>query len=129
MRARLFLSVLVLAAVLLSACQSATPTPAQTEAPPSDVYPAPLAQETSPPVKSGPVLYPDVQSGSEVSWEAAKAMILNGEVAKITEQVKTVTLDLKDGRSLTAVEDNPGDVQKVVDSCGDPCKGLAIDKQ
>ena len=113
---------LVLILASLSACNSATATPTQA---PSG-YPGPGAQPTAPAVLQNPeVLYPDLTDGSEVSWSQAAGMILNGEVAKVTQsQDLKVTLSLKDGRTLLTTEAQIDQVLRVVEMCGDKCKGI-----
>jgi hypothetical protein len=143
MKIRSFLSVALLLVIALSACQSAVPSvetqePAAsspTQAPqvvPSEgeTYPAPAAIPTKtapPPVAEGESLYPGPQSGDEISWEAAVALINNSEVAQVVQTHNLqVTLDLKDGRSLIAREPNIDDVFTVIEGCGQPCTDISI---
>ncbi|MEJ2706211.1 MAG: hypothetical protein P8074_01235 [Anaerolineales bacterium] len=144
MKIRSFLFVALLLVIALSACQSAVPSvetqePAAsspTQAPqgaPSEgeTYPGPAAamptKTAPPPVAEGESLYPGPQSGEEISWEAAVALINNGEVAQVVQTHNLqVTLDLKDGRSLIAREPNIDDVFKVIDGCGQPCTDISV---
>lgn len=131
MKTRLLLSLVLLLLISFTACQSATPTVVSTQPvqPSADTgaYPAPTAE----PVKTGPgsasVLYPDPQSGDEVMWSQAEAMILNGEVVKITRDgEKQITIDLKDGRSLIVMGPTEETVQQLLQTCGDPCKNIQL---
>ena len=151
MKTRLWLSLVLLLLISLTACQSATPTvvvstqPAQpstdsgaypaplaepTQIAPgsaSDLYPAPTAGSTKNVPGSASVLYPDPQSGEAVMWNQAEAMILNGEVVKITRQgEKEITIDLKDGRSLIVKGPTEETVQKLFETCGDLCKTIQL---
>jgi hypothetical protein len=144
MKIRSFLSVALLLVIALSACQSAVPS-VETQAPaassptrapqsvPSEgeAYPGPAAAmptpTTTPPVAEGESLYPGPQSGDEISWEAAVAMLNNGEVAQVVQTHNLqVTLDLKDGRSLVTREPNIDDVFKIIDGCGQPCANISV---
>lgn len=135
-RFALLLSMLLL--IVLTACQSPAPaaeTPTQevptqevSESSETSAYPAPVGvNPTVPGPGSAEFLYPEIASGEFVSWEAAVAMILNGEVTRLAQNhLLQVTLDLKDGRSLVAVEPNMDDVMKVVEQCGDLCKDIPL---
>lgn len=150
MKTRLWLSLVLLLLISLTACQSATPTvmsiqptqpstdsgayPAPATEPTkiapgsaSDIYPAPTAGPTKIVPGSASVLYPDPQSGDAVMWNQAEAMILNGEVVKITRQgEKEITIDLKDGRSLIVKGPTEETVQKLFETCGDLCKSIQL---
>lgn len=144
MKIRSFLSVALLLVVALSACQSAVPS-VETEAPaagsptqapqgaPSEgeAYPEPAAAmptlTTPPQVAEGESLYPGPQSGDEISWEAAVALLNNGEVGQVVQTHNLqVTLDLKDGRSLVTREPNIDDVFQVIEACGQPCANISV---
>ena len=138
-RLTIILSLLMLLA--LAACT--TPSPAvTTEGPsnepqsaatataPAEVYPAP-AQESAPQEAPQPVagqpMYPDPQSGDIVNWSQAVAMLKNAEVTQIVRsQTLELTLNLKDGRSLVTNEPNTGELQIVLDSCGDVCSTVEV---
>jgi hypothetical protein len=156
MKTRVWIFVVLLLLVSLTACQSATPTvgstqptsnseiyPAPTVEPASSMnaYPAPTGETASDvgstsvpsaePAMTGPgsasVLYPDPQSGDNVLWTQAEAMILNGEVAKITRDGELqITIDLKDGRSLIVKGTSEKIVQQLLESCGDTCKNIQL---
>jgi hypothetical protein len=148
------LAILLLLALIGSACQSAvtaSPTPpavaSQPPPPPVEVYPQPYPLETFnpylPPTDPYPSaypavatplvplpgagLYPAVQDGAEVMWPQAAAMILNQEVAQVmqTHDLK-VYLTLKDGRTLLAFEPEIDEVLRIIEFCGDPCKKILI---
>lgn len=139
MKARLWLSLVLLVLVSLAACQSAKPAVSPTQPASDSSYPAPAQggttsdsnASTTKPEQPGPgssaVLYPDPKSGDIVLWSQAEAMILNGEVVKITRDGELqVTLDLKDGRSLIARGVNAETVQQVLERCGDICKDITL---
>jgi hypothetical protein len=73
-------------------------------------------------------MYPAFGNGAQVSWSQARALILNSEVKKITVVTKTLltTLVLKDGRSLLAQQPAPGELDKVIQECGDICKDIEV---
>jgi hypothetical protein len=91
-------------------------------------YPGPSNQDTEAAPSSAGVLYPGPASGDTVSWTQAQAMILNGEVKKITQSDSLqFTMDLKDGRSLISSENNEGDLAAIVERCGEPCKDITVE--
>jgi hypothetical protein len=60
-----------------------------------------------------------------IDWEAAKQMILGGDVAQVMQAHSLeVYLVLKDGREFTTIEPGIDDVFEVVDQCGEVCKGI-----
>jgi len=143
MKLRSFLFSALLLVIALSACQSAVPSvetqePAAsnpTQAPQGsgegEAYPGPavaMPTNTAPaPVAEGESLYPGPQSGNEISWEAAVALLNNGEVAQVVQTHNLqVTLDLKDGRSLVTREPNIDDVFNVIEGCGQPCTDISV---
>ena len=138
MKTRLWLSLALLLLISLTACQSATPTVAPVVAPTQlaqpatntgdeGAYPAPTAEPASVAPGSASVLYPDPQSGDEVQWSQVAAMILNGEVIKITrDNDLQATIDLKDGRSLILRGPTDKKIQQLLETCGDPCKSIQM---
>lgn len=132
MKTRLWLSLVLLLLISLTACQSATPTvvstqPAQQPSTDTGAYPAPTAAPAKVAPGSASVLYPDPQSGDEVMWTQAEAMILNGEVVKITRSgERQITIDLKDGRSLIVNGPTEETVQQLIETCGDLCKSIQL---
>jgi hypothetical protein len=139
-RLTIILSLLVL--VALAACNgnpapvvateaplSVTPSvPAETE--PAEAYPVPATQKApteAPQVAAGQALYPEPQSGEAVAWAQAVAMINNGEINQIMKSESLeLTLNLKDGRSLLTNEPFDGELQTVLDRCGDVCTGIDV---
>jgi hypothetical protein len=122
MKFRYLLLCLVLAAAMLSACQSAPAQsqtyPVSTAKPANVPYPAPGAST---------VLYPSFKSGDEVQWTEALGMLNNGEVNQVlTNNAPKLTLVLKDGRSLVATEPEPGALQEAIQQCGEPCKTVEV---
>ena len=91
-------------------------------------YPNPEPAQTTPLVPTtAAVLYPGIESGAEVLWEQAVAMILNGEVTQVTQTHDLkVYLILKDGRSFSTTEPAIDDVMRIVDFCGEPCKDILV---
>jgi len=149
MKTRTILSALLLLALLLSACQSAAPTPqapvtepAGANPTPGDYpepqdgadaspagYPAPQEKSVQAPA-STTVLYPDPQSGDEVSWDQAYAMMRNGEVTEILKSsTGMLTLTLKDGRALVVKEPKAGDLEIALKSCGAVCESIKTQPQ
>ena len=108
----------------LAACQPAgTATPGVGEAP--ENYPAP--QQESAVVVQVNVLYPDTASGSEVSWPQAYGMLMNGEVSQVMQaKAEKITLMLKDGRSLVALQPAAGDILRAIENCGEPCAAIQV---
>ena len=106
-----------------TACQPAAQTPALSGGEGS--YPAPQQeQQVIEPVN---VLYPDVQTGAEVSWPQAYGMLMNGEVSRVLQpNAEKFTLVLKDGRSLAALQPAPGDILQAIESCGEPCQTIEV---
>lgn len=145
MKIKWLLIFILLAAVVLGACQSAdTPTAApveteegaQLEAPQPGIqdqteipYPPPQPVTQSSDVYPDP-LYPDIADGEETSWEQAISMIQNGEVREITLQNEgtRVIMGLKDGRMLIAVVSNANDVQSYLATCSDQpvCQAIIL---
>ncbi|MFM8319812.1 MAG: hypothetical protein ACKOC5_02770 [Chloroflexota bacterium] len=72
-------------------------------------------------------VYPDLTSGSQVPWEQAEAMVLNGEVQQISvAKDNIVTLALKDGRSFTSQMPEAGLVETLMSRCGIVCQDIQI---
>jgi flagellar basal body L-ring protein FlgH len=140
MKSRLLIALAMLALVVLSACQTAAPTIVPTQEPQNpaatapvqnqeQAYPQPQSQESVQQAQPAPeVLYPDIAGGGEVTWQQAKAMILNGEVAKVVESQDTVTLTLKDGRVLVT-RPTQGTPAEIIESCGAPCQNIELSAQ
>ena len=144
MKPRVFLALLFVTAVLLSACGGSavtTESPATTQeaaAPgnptaaaeqpsaPSNPYPPAEAQKPAP---GAAALYPDAADGQAISWAAVIAMTMNAEVKEIIVDANlNLTLMLKDGRSLTSTAPHLDEVDKLVAACGDVCKDLKLTK-
>jgi hypothetical protein len=82
---------------------------------------------TLPRCTHGSVLYPDPQSGDQVSWEQTVAMLNNGEVKEVLAgQNLQLTVSLKDGRSLKSSIPPEEDLQKTIEKCGDACKDVVV---
>ncbi|HJW91116.1 MAG TPA: hypothetical protein VJ436_10795 [Anaerolineales bacterium] len=151
MKSLLWLGLLFL--IFLTACQPATPPITQTPqvsepdtspvippattatslpqepqptapTPGSDGYPAPTAQATVPPAKV-PTGYPE--PNEEVSWEQAKTLILEGQVAEATQfHSMKVILVLKDGRVVSTYEPAIDEVLAVIEQCADICSDIIV---
>jgi hypothetical protein len=142
MKFRLIITLSLLALIVLTACTSPTPAvtteqPAgesqnsPTEAPPAEAYPQTAQQAVAvteaPQVAPGQALYPEPQSGDSVTWSQAVAMLNNAEVNQIMKSATLeLTLSLKDGRSLLTNEPGDGELQIVLDKCGDVCAGIEV---
>lgn len=140
MKFRLISIISLLVVLALAACSSSTPAASTeqptiepqtppTEAAPAEAYPSPAEQVVTeaPQVPAGQPLYPGPQSGDTVLWAQAVAMISNGEVNQILRsQNLELTLNLKDGRSLLTIEPSEGELQIVLENCGDVCAGIEV---
>jgi hypothetical protein len=140
---------LLVAVVLLTACQSATaePTPdvVEVEQPDEEVYPPPepVAVEDPYPYLNSPAdsddPYPALQVplvsndpyaapaevGTPLSWEETKVLIMDGKVAEVTQlHSLQVTLVLKDGKVVYTVEPEIDAVFILLDECGEICKDV-----
>ena len=97
---------------------------------PTLAYPAPIFPALAYPPPSVEVnpdaLYPGFEDGTEVTWEQAKAMILNGEVrmVKVQGEPTNVTLGLIDGRLFYAVATDQLVVINVIRGCGLICQNI-----
>ena len=130
MNPKRLLGLLIVGVVLLSACQLPNPGGKVTQE--VEGYPQPgqasptMAVEYPEPLQAN-ALYPGYKDGDKIDWFQAVAMIKNGEVAKIVQSHSLqVTLSLKDGRTLLTEEPAIDDILKVIETCGDPCKGVQI---
>ena len=153
MKIRIFLALLLTGLFALTACQPGPPAAAPTSDPAAEAYPEPTeppagVQEASPepPVEepgaypevpmmpteeftgpTGDELYPGIQSGSEVTWDQAVAMIRNGEVASVAQTHELrVTLNLLDGRTFEATQPRIDEIFAVIDACGEVCSDIQI---
>ena len=139
----LLLSIVLVLAALLGACQPDSPNESTQTSGPAEPSPvvgnqAPTAYPMAQPAQaqpqaaqgSGSGLYPGPKSGDEVTWMQAAAMIMNQEVSQIVvgSDLK-VSLSLKDGRTLIAVVETPDDVTRVLTECGDPCKSIKVEQK
>ena len=130
------LIILMVLALLAAGCQVTGQGGGQaTEAPralPSDpAYPAgsgdpyPAAPGAAP--DEGGALYPWFETGTELLWEHAVAMIMNGEVSQVVQAHDlTVQLTLKDGRTMTAIEPAIDEIFRVIETCGAPCSDIRV---
>jgi hypothetical protein len=130
--------------VLLTACNSTPATPSatvQATAPAiptqgavATTYPGPGQAGSSYP---GPAvitntqsqtasLYPGPKSGDTIAWDQAVALITNLEVTSLSETGTRLVLNLKDGRSLITNEPASGDVQALLQRCGERCKAIKV---
>ena len=96
----------------------------------NDPYPAVQApvESTDPyPALHVPIVANDpyaapVEEGVSITWEETRTLILNGEVAQVTQlHSLEVTLILKDGRIFYAVEPEIDAVFILLDECGEKC--------
>jgi hypothetical protein len=136
--------------IFLAACQSATPvatfSPQQTAAPypPPQATPLPNAGPYPAPAENtGGSVYPEPAVTEDmgvsiypapgstevktVSWEEAKSILLDGEVAEVFQlHSLEVKLTLKDGSKLSTTEPAIDDVFKVIDECGEKCVDIRV---
>jgi hypothetical protein len=131
MNNRLLLTLLLVSLLFLAACQPAAPEATQ---PPAIEYPAPAENMpvTEAPVSAvdGSSIYPGLNDGSVIDWPQLEAFALNGEVMRIVEGASSsVTITLKDGRTFSIANPQPGYVDALIQSCGDICKEIEIVKE
>ena len=142
MKFRLTIILSLLALIVLAACTSPTPAvtteqpsgevqTAPTEPAPAEAYPQTAQQAAAvtevPQVATGQALYPEPQSGDSVTWSQAVAMLNNAEVSQVMKAASLeLTMNLKDGRSLITTEPGDGELQIVLDRCGDVCAGIEV---
>lgn len=68
-----------------------------------------------------------VPGEATIPWEQAADLIRNGLVEAVFQtHALDVTLELKDGRSLTTIEPQIDDVFQVIDECGEPCSDMVL---
>lgn len=138
------LTFLLILIVLLAACQTATPdaTNAPLPAETDDSYPAPevttpepAAGEPYPAATEPTSLDPNVTpgypapggQGDSVEWEEATRLILDGQVAQVTQNEDLIViLVLKDGRTISTREPATDEVLNLIDQCGDLCKDIVV---
>ena len=146
----LYVMILALALLALSACQpSAAPAANNTPAagsqnpgsqaenpyPAAEITTEPPAELSTYPGIADPAAvaeavddgaYPDIADGSSIEWSKAKGLITRGEVVKVISGAnEQVTLNLKDGRTLTAVMEDPQSLQTALDAC-EVCAELEV---
>lgn len=114
------ITLLLLTTLLVVSCQFSQPKE-QPTIPDDMAYPAP------PMLGDANSLYPAYATGSYITWNQAREMIFNGEVTQISvTQTLLTALSLKDGRTLLAQQAAPGELQKLLDECGEICKDIDI---
>jgi hypothetical protein len=124
----------LISTLLLSACGTATPvSPTPTPAPvieaPATTYPEPAGAYPAPaPVVvevANPYPGPGQEQGNYAEWPQAEETILSGQVARFFQaSSKHVTLVLKDGSILLALEPAIDEVIRVIERCGEACKDI-----
>jgi hypothetical protein len=130
--------------ILLAACNSTPTTSVATEQAPAPAnptqgvaattYPGPGQASSSYPEPAvitntqsqSASLYPGPKSGDTIAWDQAVSLIFNQEVTSVSETGTKVVLDLKDGRSLNTNEPATGDLQKLLQSCGQRCQNIKV---
>lgn len=88
------------------------------------MYPAPMITEGT-----GESGYPAPGSveTETVSWEEARSIILNGEVAQVFQlHSLEVKLTLKNGNKLSTTEPAIDDIFKVIEECGEKCADISV---
>ena len=130
MNSKRLLGLLLVVILLLSACQLPNPgskVTQQVEGYPLPGQTSPTSAVAYPEALQSNALYPNYKDGDKIEWFQAVAIINNGEVSKLVQAHSLqVTLSLKDGRTLLTEEPAIDDVLKVIEACGDPCKGIQI---
>ncbi len=70
---------------------------------------------------------PAEETADQISWEEALALLNSGEVTSVFQAHSlSVTLTLKDGRTLHTVEPAIDDIFAAVEACGEPCADIAL---
>jgi len=60
-----------------------------------------------------------------VSWEEAIEIVNSGDVTAVAQlHSLEVTLNLRDGSTITTTEPNIDDIFHELDKCGTPCQGI-----
>jgi hypothetical protein len=128
---RLVILFVLIFSMLVAACGPATPTASPTEVTePSVTYPEPEAAYPAPAV-SAPAAnpYPGPSEGvtNYASWSQAESALMGGLVSQVFEAATLhVTLVMKDGSIMLALEPSSGEVSRVIETCGDACKGVEM---
>jgi hypothetical protein len=138
------LLIVVVFALLLAACQTATPTVSEAPIPvetqvetpapvddtqePSANEPYPGVDEPSGEDPDAAPAYPGPEQGTTpVEWDEATELILDGKVAQVTQYDSLmVILVLKDGKTVSTREPVIDEVFNVIEQCGDPCEDIEI---
>ncbi len=100
--------------------------PAGTESP---AYPAPVEIEQATEedlLAAAQEGYPDITDGSEITWFKAYGLITTGHVQEVVlSSDNVVTLNLIDGRTLTSRVLDPQTLQNAIDNCAE-CDNLEV---
>ena len=122
-----FITVMILAVVVLAACQLSSGSQTAPQAPAEQGTPYVVPEMVSTEAPTGGIPYPELQDGAQATWEQAQDVLLKGQVTKLvqTHDLK-VYLTLKDGRTLVSVEPAIDEVIKVIEKCGENCKNIQI---
>jgi hypothetical protein len=123
-RDHILIFILLLFAITIAACQPA-PTPTKVPDTPTAVYPEPTIDIPT----ANPAVYPGpggTSQASPLSWDDAKAKILNGEVQSISLNQNSLDffMTLKTGLVVSSVQPSNGAVLDVITQCGDKCKDI-----
>ncbi len=138
--------VVIILALILSACQTAAPNPESTEYPAPAAgtqveYPAPAAgaqveypapaKESAPAIQasSGTInsIYPGMADGEAIQWTQIEAMAFNSEIARIVlSDTLAITVTLKDGRSFTSELPGTGFETALIQACAEACKDIEL---
>jgi hypothetical protein len=133
----LTLALLFALSIILSACGSsaeANPPPAppqeqpetQPEAAVTEAYPQPAAELINP---ASPYPGPGGDVSNYTTWGKAAEAILGGQVKEIFASADGhVTLVLQDGSVKLVLEKPAGELAKLLETCGDPCKAIKINR-
>ncbi|HVR43287.1 MAG TPA: hypothetical protein VMS56_07540 [Thermoanaerobaculia bacterium] len=69
-----------------------------------------------------------VHAPTQIPWNRAEELILEGNVARIQRWSEAeLRLHLKDGRSVVVRPPDHRAVESLIERCGEPCGGLAIE--
>ena len=129
MKIRMFIAGLLLV-FLLVACQGkSTNVPIVEPTPTPGAYPdMSQTQSQGSAQDSGSGTYPDPQEGEVLFWERATYYIQNGQIEKIiTTSAPSLTLVMKDGRTLYTIEPSEGALDDLLKQCGEPCKSITVE--
>jgi hypothetical protein len=127
---------MLLIVALMAACTVSEPAPNPSEeiSVPKEalpIAPEPVLPEATPStevLEESDVLDDNASSeSSDVSWAEALEFLNNGDVTLVAQSHDLeVSLVLKDGRTVTAVEPSIDAIFKAIEACGEACSNIVL---